>query len=221
MTLKKYIQEKKRDSFTVKGVKVFLKDAPVYETDYRKAVTFALSKIPAHLLSNITSIHIGVFEILITREVQAVYEGGKIFLTNSHESVYDALDDIIHEVAHSVEEVYAKEIYEDNTIKREFLEKRKKMWQRLKDRGFEKELSFFIEMKYNKEFDKFLYKEVGYPVLRMITSDVFYSPYAATSLREYFANSFEAFFMREEVQRLKKISPAAFEKNVILLNMEE
>ena len=47
---------------------------------------------------------------------------------------------------------------------------------------------------YVLEFDEFLYKTVGYDLLRDLTVELFVSPYAATSLREYFANGFEHYF---------------------------
>ena len=58
----------------------------------------------------------------------------------------------------------------------------------------------------------FLYKKVGYDIMRATTADLFHSPYAATSLREYFANGFEAFFLKEELSRLKFSSPKLFMK---------
>jgi len=41
---------------------------------------------------------------------------------------------------------------------------------------------------------------------------LFYSPYGATSLREYFANGFECYFHKRDHKFLKKISPAIFSK---------
>ena len=40
---------------------------------------------------------------------------------------------------------------------------------------------------------------------------VFVSPYSITSLREYFAKSFERYFM-DEMEQVRKVSPAVFEK---------
>ena len=61
-----------------------------------------------------------------------------------------------------------------------------------------------------------LYQEIGYPILSILTASIFHSPYAATSLSEYFADAFEAFYMREELDRLKGISPKLYEKIVKL-----
>ncbi len=221
MTLKKYIQKIEQNSFNIKGVRIFLKDPPVNDVRYEQAASKAISKIPSALLGNLKTINVGAYKILQDRQIQAMYENGNIFLTNEHENNEDAVDDIIHEIAHSIEETYTKEIYSDKKIEKEFIQKRKKLWLNLKNKGFEKEMKFFLDTKYSKEFDMYLYMEVGYSTLRIVAKDIFYSPYAATSLREYFANSFEAFFMKEKISRLKRISPAAYQKNVMLLNMEK
>ena len=58
--------------------------------------------------------------------------------------------------------------------------------------------------------------------MESLTAGLFYSPYAATSLREYFANAFENLFIKEEsYQVLRKISPKLFEKLITLLTLEE
>ena len=92
------------------------------------------------------------------------------------------------------------------------------MWVLLKNEGYNLELNYFLEPDFNREFDNFLYMDVGYPILSLLTVNLFYSPYGATSLREYFANGFEAFFMREDIDRLKAISPKLFTKLVELLD---
>ena len=63
--------------------------------------------------------------------------------------------------------------------------------------------------------------EVGYPVLSAMTVNLFYSPYGSTSIREYFANGFEAFYMQEDINRLKKISPELYKKIIEISKIEE
>lgn len=221
MELLEYIQKKNKNKFNVKGKIVFIKDEATGNTNYKKAVEISLSKVPKHLLSNIKSFHIGTFEELEKRKIQGIYKDRKVILTNKHKNTEDVIDDIVHEIAHSVEDMYRQEIYSDGLIEKEFLQKRKKLWTILREKGFPAQLSHFLETKYNIEFDRFLYVDVGYTFLRTYGSSLFYSPYAATSLREYFANSFEAFYMKEDVDKLKKISPAAYKKNVMLLDIGE
>jgi hypothetical protein len=147
-----------------------------------------------------------------------MYENSSIFITNEHVDEEDFLDDLVHEVAHSVEEIYSDLIYGDKKIEKEFLSKRKHLWHLLKNEGFDVELSDFLNIEFSKKFDNFLYMEIGYPILSIHTVNLFYSPYGCTSLREYFANGFEAFFMKENINRLKKISPQLFNKIIGLYN---
>ena len=117
--------------------------------------------------------------------------------------------------------MYESLIYSDKKIEKEFIEKRKLLWQILRDKDYKVNLQKFLNPKYDYDLDMFLYSEIGYPMLSILTSQIYYSPYAATSLREYFANGFEAFFMKEEVARLRKISPELFIKVSNLLNLKK
>ena len=91
----------------------------------------------------------------------------------------------------------------------------------LKDEGMDVSLEDFLETKYNQNFDEQLYLEIGYPTLRMFSRNIFYSPYACTSLREYFANGFEAFFMKEDIPLLKRVSPVLYNRIIDLMKIEE
>ena len=77
--------------------------------------------------------------------------------------------------------------------------------------GFDVSMEMALDPDYFREFDEFLYKEVGYPVLTTLTMGLFYSPYAITSLREYFANGFENYF-EGGAQEVKEISPVLYNK---------
>ena len=214
MANQEYIKRKQTQSnhFNVSGIEVWIKDPVTNNISVNTAITELVSILPKKLLSNIDSIYVGDFEELNRRKIQALYKDSSILVTNVQTSEEDLLDDLVHEVAHSVEEVYGVQIYSDQKIEEEFISKRKEMWVMLKNEGFELELQHFLDPEYNEAFDMFLYQEVGYPLLSSITTNLFYSPYGATSLREYFANGFEAFFLREEVSRLKTISPRLFKK---------
>ena len=86
----------------------------------------------------------------------------------------------------------------------------------LKDEIEDLNLSQFLEVEYDVAFDEYLYTDIGYPMLSMYTVNLFYSPYAVTSLREYYATGFEAFFNRKDVVRLRGISPELYKKMVDL-----
>jgi hypothetical protein len=218
MTIKNYIKNRKTKHFTINNIEVFVKDEVENDNISVKNVMLSLTdRIPKHLMRNIETVYVGQFSLLKDREMQAAYENSSIFITNEQEDESDMVDDMIHEVAHSVEELYREYLYSDKKLEKEFASKRKSMWQVLKSKGYSVELSSFLELEYNLEFDNFLYQEIGYPVLSMLTINIFHSPYAATSLNEYFADGFEAFYMNDEISRLKNVSPNLYYKITGLL----
>ena len=221
--MKNYIQSKNSNKIFVKNTKIHIKDeiSTISNKTVVQTIVDTLKKIPKHLLKNIHAIYVGQYEELKKRELQAMYKNSEVFLNNEYEEPYDMVDDLVHEIAHSVEDIYGKKIYSDGKIEEEFIEKRKRLWQLLKNKGIELDLSDFLQPKYNEKFDFIIYKELGYPVISALASNLFYSPYAVTSLSEYFANGFEAFFMKEEIVRLKKISPQLYLKLISLLDTKE
>ena len=223
MTTQNYIIQKERSSnkFKVNGIFVSVDDRRLESDALQSYISSALKKVPSIFLQDLKNIYIGSFKELESRDLTALYKNDSIYLSSSISSYEDMVDDIVHEVAHHVETIYQNELYADGEIKQEFLQKRKKLWSRLKSKGIEVELAKFLNTDFDLEFDEFLYKTVGYPTLRLVTTNLFYSPYGSTSLREYFANGFEAFFMKEDINLLKKISPILYGKIIELLKLEE
>ena len=136
------------------------------------------------------------------------------------DSAADMLDDIIHEIAHAAESTYGYEIYGDGDLEQEFLGKRNKMESLLRYQGFETKDYDFLNPEYSKEFDEFLYQEVGYAKLNNLTNHLFSSAYGATSLREYFANGFEHFYLANP-KHIRQTSPVLFSKLQLLYSLEE
>ena len=214
MTNQQYIIQRQKDSnqFSISGINVFIKDKTPKNVSVKSTVHKLLSIVPKKLISNVHSIRVGKFQELEQRKIQALYKDSTIIVTNSQTSNEDLLDDLVHEVAHSVEELLNYSMYSDKKIEKEFLLKREKLWTRLGNKGFERPLEDFLSTSYNEAFDEFLHKTVGYSLLASLSYDLFYSPYGATSIREYFANGFEAFFLREHLGRLKVLSPILYKK---------
>ena len=70
-----------------------------------------------------------------------------------------------------------------------------------------------MNTEYDKTFDEFLYKQVGYEKLKRLCVGIFISAYAPTSLREYFATGFTEFFMYPDAHiYLQKTSPELYKK---------
>ena len=151
------------------------------------------------------------------REINALYKDGAIYISPNQDSEEDMMDDFIHEVSHSVETYYQDFIYSDGEIKKEFLGKRKRLYHLMSQDNINVDMSDFLNVHYSKEFDFFLYKDVGYNRIDGHVSGLFLSPYSVTSMREYFATGFEEYFLGDRIY-LKKISPQVYRK---IKNMEE
>ena len=123
--------------------------------------------------------------------------------------------------SHSVEEAYGQSIYLDQRVKEEFLRKRIHLHDLLWKMGFKLPKSLFEDAEYNKEFDLFLFEKVGYDQLSEAMMGLYITPYAATSLREYFATGFAEYFTRpNDHSFLKRVSPQLYEKLELLKDEE-
>jgi len=208
----------KKEHFFYDGrIKVFIKDPLTEGVD----ISYVLSKIekliPYNLVHNIDIVYVGYFDDLVDRDLNAKYENGAIYLSNAQQDNDDMIDDIIHEMAHAVEEQYGRDIYGDDNITLEFAGKRSKLSRILKHQGIDITQHDFMKMEYDSDFDSLLYQEIGYPALRSMTVNLFVSPYAATSLREYFASGFEAYFLGNK-KTLSSLSPQIYMKLTDLIS---
>jgi hypothetical protein len=79
---------------------------------------------------------------------------------------------------------------------------------------------YYTNTEYNAKFDDHLYNDIGYDKMRIISAELFYSPYAITSLREYWANGFENFMLSDKIL-LKEISPVLYGKILDVLRGKE
>tara|TARA_R110000851_G_scaffold236978_4_gene389678 strand:+ start:149 stop:847 length:699 start_codon:yes stop_codon:yes gene_type:complete len=202
------------------SVQLIVKDHPPSSVSIQDIIQELEEKIPRSFIQTLDVIYVGQFEHLISREVEAIYQDGAIYVSNEQPTEDDFVESIGHEIAHSLEEAIPMEIYSDGIIEEEFLGKRRRLWSILKSRDLatDEDRVYFEQPDYSKRFDTFLYKEIGYPVLTSLTMGLFLSPYAATSLREYFANAFESFFLNDEANYVKQISPAVYNKLIDLSN---
>tara|TARA_R110000824_G_scaffold65542_1_gene170613 strand:+ start:58 stop:711 length:654 start_codon:yes stop_codon:yes gene_type:complete len=189
-------------------IPVMIQDKPLFNA--QKVLKAVQTKIPQKLTNELDYVMISDSDYLKGREVDSIYQDGIIYMSANIEDDETALLSTVHEIAHSLEEAYPQ-IYEDETIETEFLGKRKKLYEILSAHGFDlSELDFF-NAEYSEKFDDFLYLDVGYPLLRNLMSGLFLTPYAATSVREYFADAFEEYFVREQ-KSVKITSPAIYFK---------
>jgi Mlc titration factor MtfA (ptsG expression regulator) len=165
-------------------------------------------------------IYIGQFEKIIDREANAMYQDGAIYLTNVQDDDKDMIDDIIHEIAHSVEDVYGHMIYDDPLLNNEFLGKRKRLYADLKSHNYNPPEELQVQSEYSQKIDDYLYKDVTYDAMWHFVGGLFPSPYAATSLREYFARGFEEYAFGN-TKELKQTCPTLYRKLRMLFEMED
>ena len=134
----------------------------------------------------------------------------------------DLIDDLIHEVSHSIETSHKDIIYADGALEEEFRKKRIALYQTLKDKGLHPPVNLTSELNYNKSVDDYLYRTVGYPILNQIVvnQSLFIGSYSTTSIREYFAAGFEAYFLAEK-QLVFDMCPVLYSKLKLLDNLEE
>ena len=179
--------------------------------DIRKVLHTIENSIPEHLVYGIDSIYVEHLEDFDKRNLNALYKSGTIYVTNLQDDEEDMIDDIVHEIAHSVESLYKLGLYQDLDIVNEFLGKKKRMLDLLKQEGYNIDDQEYNNVDFSKQFDDFLYKQVGYPVLSSLTKGLFLSPYSSTSVREYFAVGFESYFLKDR-QYVKTMCPKLYSK---------
>jgi len=169
------------------------------------------SLTPEHFFDNVDSFFVGYVKEFFEdgREYNAMYKDDAIYLSPEQDDEKDLLDDIIHELAHAVEDKYEKKIYGDGSLEREFVAKRKYLYYLVGDKEYD--LKAYANPEYDNDFDQHLYNNIGYDKLRGVSSELFYSPYAITALREYWANGFENYLLRSR-GKLKEISPVLYNK---------
>lgn len=204
--------KKARKEFFINGVLFFVSDPLPEGVDPINVKKRIEKRIPKKLFQNLDYIFVGDFPELKLRDVQSVYMRGAIYINHENQTEESLYKAIIHELAHSIETTFGSKIYEDNEVAAEFVGKRKQLRTILKTAGYElNDPSIFLRTEFNGDFDIFLYKTVGYDKLNQLISGLFVSAYGATSLREYFANGFEHFFLYDS-NYLSKISPKLYSK---------
>ena len=206
-------EEQRKEYQMSDKINLYIKDPVKNRLSIKNIIDKVTSSVPIHLLGEIDSIYVGIFDEFEQMDTNAMYKDGAIYVTSAQESEEDMVDDLVHEIAHSLEVPYGYLIYGDEKVQKEFLAKRKQLYQILDNEGLEPNQDLFLNPEYTKELDLYLYQDVGYDRLNFICNSygIFCSAYAATSLREYFANGFEHYFL-DAPKYLSEISPQLYKK---------
>ena len=213
------VGKKMKDIFNLSGVDVFIKDKLPENVDPELVFNYISARIPFHLAKNIDIVYIGQFPEMIERDINAYYQDGAIYVTNKQEEEMDMIDDIIHELAHSVERNNQEIVYGSGALQREFRAKRKNLYYLINEM-YDVPEGFISDLDYNKEIDEFLYLTIGYEILNQLVANIFISGYAATSVSEYFARGFEEYFIGDK-DSLKQLSPVLYKIIDELVHLED
>ena len=212
--------KKMKDHYMLREIDIYVKDALPDNIDIDFVIRYVAKRLPDHVLTNIDIIYVGVFQDLLDRDINALWQNGAIYISNDQDSEMDMIDDLIHEIAHSNERQYEQIIYEDGKLEKEFLHRRKELAKILKSKGYKLPPNFIYAIDYDKEIDDFLYDDVTYNAMWQMIPGLFPSPYASTSIREYWAKGFEEFYMGK-ARDLQYICPVLFSKLLQLHDLED
>jgi len=200
---------KLKDHYSMRGTNIYIQDPVGEHIDLDFVFEYVAARVPVKLLDSIDVIYVGNFPEFKDRQINAYYDNGAVFITNEQDNDRDMIDDIVHEIAHGVEERFNDFVYSDGSVEREFMSKRKVLFRILNSHDLNPPKQLLVDPSYNQVIDDYLYEEVGYDVLNDLVNGIFISAYAATSVNEYYARGFEewVFGHRKEI---KKLSPALY-----------
>ena len=215
MSLKTYITERKQNATrtAVNGVEFITLDKGKFDTaDIKFLLNQIEEKTSPKACQHINQIKLGSFPKLEKEDYKSYYKDGVMYLSNKENFVEELLMNFFHELAHSFEKPYFDQIYGDRFLEKEFLNKRN----RLKSvitmyEGGRPPPVDFNEINYSKKLDDYLANTIGYDKLWKYSAGIFTNPYAATSLREYFAAGFES-WLKGEQEMLYRTSPVLYNK---------
>ena len=207
-----------KESVERSGIYYLMGEIPVWSEDplpeyinLRTVLNKIETMMPSAYFTYVDAVKIGTFPEMIDRELTAMYKDNVLYISNFQASEEDMYDDIIHEIAHAVEDNNRDLIYGDQRIMVEFLGKRKRLYSILKNEGYDVTMEEFLNIKYDEDFDMFLYQDIGYEKLNNLVMGLFPGAYSVTSLSEYFAVGFERYYMKEG-KNLSKMCPILIKK---------
>ena len=204
-----------KDQFSMGNVEIFIKDPLPEEVDPSFVFDYISSRVPFYLMTGIDIVYVGKFPEMEEKQINAYFENDAIYVTNEQDDEMDMIEDIIHEISHSLEQRYGEFIYGDSRLEREFKGKRTRLHQILKDNGYKVPANFSITLEYDEDIDMFLFQDVTYDVLNQLVVGLFPSAYAATSVSEYWAKGFEEIFLGDK-EHLRDTCPVLYN---IMINL--
>tara|TARA_R100000951_G_C2634315_1_gene178774 strand:- start:786 stop:1433 length:648 start_codon:yes stop_codon:yes gene_type:complete len=178
------------NGFTISGVKVQFGEEPNF--DVEKFLKDKFDKLPNHLINSVNKIIFGGF--YLSPEFAGRSVNDVIYLTNKINE-NDLYSDLIHELAHAFLRKNYKQVLGDGKLKKEFISKRNKLYHKMRSSGLNlPPHQFFENPNFDKKFDVYLNRTVGYDLLSQLISGIFPTCYSVSSLEEYFSVGLDLLF---------------------------
>ncbi len=217
---KGFILKESQDFNIIGGVDVIINNTLPDNVNLKGAWCGVDSPPPPSLLEKMQKKITGQQEVIIKRNVNSMYKNGILYITHEQDNNADLYDDIVHEICHSVEEMHQDSIYGDDLLEDEFVRKRRFVLDILAADGYNCSSIDAGETRYTAKIDNFFHEEVGYKKLGNLTRNIFVTPYAITSIREYWATAFEKFWIKPDLRPfIKKSSPVLYQKIINVKKM--
>ena len=213
-------KKQKKEFLLFSRIMVFIQDPLVSDfVDFDNIIKELEKFILPHLFEGIDIIYVGQYQELVDRGLEALYESGAIYITNTLAEDIDYIENIIHESAHALEESHGLQIYGDGSVNSEFVAKRQRLLSSIVAQEYDTAGLDFANSEYQQDLDDFLYKDIGYDNLNYLINGLFVNPYAVTSIREYFASGLEKYLLDgTKRDQLRNISPQLTKKIEELIN---
>ena len=107
----------------------------------------------------------------------------------------DLFSDLIHELAHAYIRKHYDQVFGDGRLEKEFITKRNKLYHKMRSSGIDlPPHQFFENPNFDRKFDGYLNRTIGYDLLSQLISGIFPSCYSVSSLEEYFSVGLELLF---------------------------
>lgn len=213
--IKRTYNTDRKEYYLFNQIPVFILNELPSNISVEQIINILEEYIPSFLFKGLDGVYIGDFQELNDRNVQALFKDDAIYLSSFRDGneISEELlaREVTHELAHSLEQRLSNEIYSDGKIENEYTAKKEKLYSRLKHENIKFPKEFLFDDDLVDELDDLLYKKIGYDKISLVIPGLFLSPYCITSIREYFANGLEEYYLGDP-EIIKSLSPALYKK---------
>ncbi len=212
MSLKDFITERLRGTPQVLRLKGIPVEAKGTKADVAQVIRDLEDRVPDHFLTHLQIISIDRFPDLEKDQLLSDYNNNEIRILSTlrAEEMFSAM---LHEIAHHVETLYNQDIYGDGSIISEFLGKRDNLYRRIAGKFAAVDQKMFRTIEFDDRLQDLFYETIGLDAMTNFVLGLFPSPYAAVSVKEYWAIGFENFITDQYSNDFtKRISPNLYKK---------